>query len=133
MVGSHPKGFGAPAVPVPEGFFGAGAVPAVLLDAVLDGFGFAPAGSVELAGALEVFPTAFGAGQPGRSAGVVALGGVGFPEAALAFGAPDVLVTLAEALVMLTEDFLALAEAFVTLAPVFAALGFVEDTIEVVL
>ena len=128
-MGSHPRGLGAlPALPVPDGFFGTGAVPDGFLEAVLalaalllaadfDGFGFPPAGSVPFPLDLGLFPPSFGAGQPGRSAGVVALGGVGLPEALVAFAAP------VDALPSETEAFVALAEAFVTLAEALVALA----------
>ena len=70
FVGSQPNGFGAPpGVPVPDGFFGGGAVPAAFLGgvAVPDGFGSSPAGSVPFLGALGASPAAFGAGQPTQS------------------------------------------------------------------
>jgi hypothetical protein len=75
---------------------------ALLLAADFEGFGF---------------PPFFGAGQPGRLAGVVALGGFGLFEALLAFAA------LVDALPAGAEAFVALAEAFVTFAEAFVALA----------
>ena len=87
-------------VAVPDGFFGTGPVP--------EGFGFdlgPVAAAVPLPVAFGPFdgfgaplplgpvPAAFGAGHPGRSAGVVALAGVGL-LAAEAVGFTDAVLAL---------------------------------------
>jgi hypothetical protein len=127
-VGSQPKGFGSSlAVPVPDGFLGAEAVLLGFFGRVAVPDGFLEAGAVPmvdlegfglaLAGSVPFFPPALGAGQPGRSAGVVAFGGSGFAVFDLA----------AEGFALLAEAFITLAEGFVSLAGALVTLALAED------